>query len=276
MQNLAVSAYVPSFNSAQFIEQTIRSIREQSIQVNELFVIDDGSMDDTKAIVENLGVQVFRNESNSGRGAVRAQAMRQAKNEFVLSCDAGCTIPPYFLERAIKWFDDTTIAAVHYSGFDLPPTQGTLINWRNRHLFKIHKKRPLDKTSGLVTGAILLRKSVALKVGNFNESARYAEDADLGARLHAAGYLTVRDPELNITDIRTESLFRLMDRYWRWNHKERPKDLHIYLKVIWHSMKVMVREDIEFREFSSIPISLLSPHYRFFRSLFEIIKNKAE
>ena len=49
-----VSVVVPSYNHAQFIEATLRSIMKQTLPPAELIVIDDGSSDDSPAVIERV------------------------------------------------------------------------------------------------------------------------------------------------------------------------------------------------------------------------------
>ena len=195
--------------------------------------------------------------------------MKEAAFDLVFCCDAGKTILPTFLESALRWMDDEQVAAVHHSRFLQSAPHTMLERWRNRHLLHISDRPMLHMHSALATGAALLRKSVALNVGNYSSSLRYGEDTDLGDRLLSAGYSVVIDPELTITDRKNCSFWQLMERYWRWHSTEKPKHLNSYLKVIWHSIKVMMIEDIRSGEFSNIPISLFTPHYRFCHSWLE-------
>ena len=93
----SVSAYIPCYNNIDTIAEAINSIKRQTIAVGELFVIDDGSTDGSAEAVESMGVRVIRNERNLGRGTVRARAMQEARNELVVSCDAGAVLDPDFI-----------------------------------------------------------------------------------------------------------------------------------------------------------------------------------
>ena len=267
-----VSAYIPCFNRENSVRHTIESIRAQRHLIQDLFVVDDASNDQTAAVAESMGVPVLRNKINRGRGSVRALAMREAKSDLVFSCDAGKVIPPDFLGNAIVWLQDPQVAAVNYGRFLQRPSQSPLAKWRDRHLYEVHARPLLNTHCLLRTGAALLRRSAVLDVGNFNERLRYAEDNELGKRLLDAGYSVVLDPNLTIVECGDDSLIENLERYWRWHYDEQPTDLYGYLKTVWYSMKIMARDDIQAGEFGNVPISLLSPHYRFYRSWLERLK----
>ena len=92
-----VSAYIPCYNNIDTVAEAVNSIRRQKVAVGELFVIDDGSTDGSAEAVESMGVRVVRNKANFGRGVVRARAMQEARNELVVSCDAGAVLDPDFI-----------------------------------------------------------------------------------------------------------------------------------------------------------------------------------
>ena len=79
-----LSAYVPCFNNASTIRESIESIQRQTVGIEDLFVVDDGSDDGSQQIVESMGVRLIQHSSNLGRGAVRNRAMVEAKEELVL------------------------------------------------------------------------------------------------------------------------------------------------------------------------------------------------
>ena len=108
-----------------------------------------------------------------------------------------------------------------------------------------------------------------MAVGNFDYRKGAREDADLGARLLAAGFDVISDPDLRIVSTAGNTLGQVLERYWRWNGgREGPVSLRWYVKQVAHSIKVMARQDLEARDLPAIPISLLSPHYQYWRTLF--------
>ena len=113
----------------------------------------------------------------------------------------------------------------------------------------------------------MLNRTAVLKVGNFDANLRHTEDADLGDRLLSAGYDVVFDPALHLSATSTNSVWALLERYWRWNAGA-PETItwRAYLQMIWYSLKVMVPQDLGARDPWGTTISLIAPHYRFWRS----------
>jgi glycosyltransferase involved in cell wall biosynthesis len=261
--NTSISAYIPCFNNEETVVQAIRSIRQQSVPVSEILLIDDCSSDDSVALAQAEGISVVRNEHNQGRGAIRASAMLHANNELVLSCDAGIILAPDFVEHSLAWFENDNVAAVHGRVLQ-PPARNAAERWRGRHLFKIDAKLEQSHHSLLLTGGALVRKSIVLSVGNFSEMLRFGEDADLGERLLAANYEVILDPEMTMTAITKNNLWQVLERYGRWYSTRRgTMSWFDYAKLISYSIKVMACEDLKAHDWQSALISLCCPHYQF-------------
>jgi len=131
-----VSAYVPCFNNVTSVAGALAAIQRQSIPVVDLFLVDDGSTDGSRAVAEQLGVRVIAMERNAGRGAVRAAAMERAQQDLVLCCDATNHLPDDFLLKASHWFTDPSVAAV-YGRIRQVKAETLADRWRGRHLFKM-------------------------------------------------------------------------------------------------------------------------------------------
>lgn len=276
---MLVSAYIPYYNNASTLEEVIGSLKAQTHPIQEILVIDDGSISPLVLDPER-GVRVIRHEVNLGRGAVRSRAMAECQQEYVLCCDATNVLPCDFLENSLSWFTDLQVAAVMGS-MSQHPTTSLVHRWRGRHLFKIRKipssKHSVVHQAVLATYGALVRRSSVLKVGNYNPDLRHSEDAELGSRLLAAGYDVILDRRLKVISIAENTLLQVLERYWRWYAgKEEEISLAKYWKLIGHSLKVLAVLDWKEQDPLSIPISLLVPHYQFWRSWWRKQQGKAQ
>jgi glycosyltransferase involved in cell wall biosynthesis len=263
---MKISAYIPAYNNSRTIGAAIASVRGQSIPVDEIFVVDDGSTDGTAEVAASAGIRVIAQPVNQGRGAARARAMVEAAHELVLCCDAAKTLDPDFVKNALPWFEESKMAAVFGWFTQLPPVNA-VERWMKRHLFKAPLAEP-QHHSLLATGGAIVRAAVAKEVGGYNPLLRLAEDADLGSRLLAAGYDVICDPKLRIVSASPGTLRRALERYWRWNTAPHGRMGAVaYLRQIVYSIKVMAREDLLAHDPSAALISLICPHYQFWKSL---------
>lgn len=262
----AYSAYVPCFNNAKTVGQALRSLQAQATPPVQLFLVDDGSSDESRTIAELLGVTVVSMEHNAGRGAVRACSIDLAKCEYVACCDATNYLPPDYVARALHWFADTKVAAVCGPiSQELVKTQAD--RWRGRHLFKISSTMSVQHRSPLSTYGCVVRASAVREVGNFNPILRHSEDVDLGQRLLDAGFDVIFDPSLCVYSGISNTIQEVLERYWRWYAgPDELVSLLGYARLVWYSLRVMVLHDLRDRDLSAIPITLLCPHYQFWRS----------
>ena len=60
---MKISVIIPTYNRANFILRAITSIQEQSILVDEIIVIDDGSRDETKNLLKDQNIQYYYQEN---------------------------------------------------------------------------------------------------------------------------------------------------------------------------------------------------------------------
>jgi len=81
-----VTVIIPTYESALFIGECLRSIKNQSHSIIEIIVIDNYSKDDTRKIAEHYGAIVV--PSKSIRSKARNIGASLAKGEFILSIDS--------------------------------------------------------------------------------------------------------------------------------------------------------------------------------------------
>ncbi len=264
---MKVSAYIPCFNNARTLRHALASVRAQGPAVDEILIIDDGSTDGgADSLAGESGVRVVCHTQNMGRGAARSTAMREARHEIVLSCDATGTLEPGFLATALSWFGDAKVAAV-FGRITQEDPRNAVERWRGRHLFRMQAAGSVLHGASLATHGSVARKSVAMQVGNYDARLRHTEDADLGRRLLAAGFDVVFDPSLTVTTTVSNTLAKVLERYWRWNAGATEQmSSRGYLRQISYALKVMVVADLQAGDPASALISFYSPHYQFWRS----------
>lgn len=265
-----LSAYIPAYNNEVTIKDAIISLKNQSYPIDQIFVVDDGSSDQTVSIAKMCGIDVYCNEKNMGRGFTRAKAMEIAKNDIVLCCDATNELDHNFVWDGITAFNDDSVASV-FGKITSKTTRGIVNQWRSTHLFKEKADygTGFKKSNLFITYGTIVRKSHILNVGNFNPKLRHSEDEDLGERLLQNGYTLLSNHDLIVNCNVENSLLEVLERYWRWYiGKNEKMSFMDYLHIIKGSLNPMVIEDIKSGYFKCIPISLLCPHYCFFKTLF--------
>ena len=103
-----VSIIMPSYNTADYIEETIQSVLNQTYTNWELLIVDDCSNDSTLQILENYNderIKVFVNEQNSGAAVSRNKALREAKGQWIAFLDSDDLWSPEKLEKQISFME---------------------------------------------------------------------------------------------------------------------------------------------------------------------------
>lgn len=103
MSNL-VSIIIPCYNGSAFILQTIQSIFNQSHTNIEIIFVNDGSTDNSLALVQQLNDKriVIIDKSNSGVSDSRNIGFSMAKGEYILFLDADDLLSEKFIEKGIS------------------------------------------------------------------------------------------------------------------------------------------------------------------------------
>jgi GT2 family glycosyltransferase len=266
---MKISAYIPCYNGAATLRLAIEGLQSQERAVDELFVVDNGSADDSARVAEETGVRVIRLETCLGRGASRARAMKEATHPLVVSCDSAMVLPPDFVKKAAPWFQDDSVAAV--SGRIAQKEARTAPDrWRARHLFRTDKRTQVLERAPFSTGGAMVRAASVMDAGGYDENCHHGEDADLGRRLLDRGRKVIFDPELVYWQTGSNNVAQVLERYWRWNRDAAGRmSFPAYLRQIKYSATGMAREDLETADIVAALISLISPHYQFWRDRME-------
>ena len=92
MNNTIVSFIIPSYNYARYIEQCVHSIQNQTVKDIEIIIVNDGSTDNSKEVIDALAQQDSRivaiHKENAGVSAARNSAIDVAKGEYLVFVDA--------------------------------------------------------------------------------------------------------------------------------------------------------------------------------------------
>lgn len=188
-----VSVITPCYNFGHLISATIESVRQQSYSNWEMIIVDDGSTDNTEAVVREYAVsdpriRYFR-QQNAGPSAARNLALREANGDFIQFLDADDLIQQAKFEAQIIFFNSHPDVDVVYGNvryFTGDPADSA--NWM--YSFWGARKEWMPKISGqgnefLVQAlkgsfahinSFLFRKSIVDKAGPWEVNKRAAED----------------------------------------------------------------------------------------------------
>lgn len=108
--NELVSIVMPSYNTGNFISETINSVLKQTYTNWELIVVDDCSKDNTDEVVKEFlndeRIKYIKNEKNSGAAVSRNRAIKEAKGRWIAFLDSDDLWTEDKLEKQIKFMED--------------------------------------------------------------------------------------------------------------------------------------------------------------------------
>lgn len=136
-----VSIIIPVYNTGQYLEQTLRSLCDQTLTDIEILVVDDGSTDDSGAIIDRIAsqdprVSVFR-QPNRGQSAARNRALRQATGEYIYFMDSDDLISTDAMRQCYFYAERTKADFLFFDG-NIVYEDGTsdlAWNYRRTNLF---------------------------------------------------------------------------------------------------------------------------------------------
>lgn len=116
MNNPLVSIITPSFNQAQFLEQTILSVLNQSYTNIEYFVMDGGSNDGSLDIIKKYNNQItyWQSKADLGQADAINQAFKKCNGEIICFINSDDILMPNAVQTAVTCFEiNPEIAMVH-------------------------------------------------------------------------------------------------------------------------------------------------------------------
>nr|WP_249157220.1 glycosyltransferase [Bradyrhizobium diazoefficiens] len=189
----SVSVVIPAKNVAAYIGETLDSALAQGA-VSEVIVVDDGSTDDTTAIVRAIRDPRLRLMTNDSAGvsAARNLGARHASGEWLLFLDADDRLRSGAVASLLAAARGAPRAVLVYGDYNTIDHEGRQIG--RRDLLRGRRKPSGDVLTRLAAGNFIVNGGIALAraeafraIGGFDTSLRYCEDWHCWCRLAAIG-----------------------------------------------------------------------------------------
>lgn len=185
-----VSVIMPVYNGEKYIRDSVNSILKQTYQDFELVIINDGSTDRTKFIIDQYAetypkVKVFHCE-HKGVSAAANFGMENSTGEYIARLDSDDKAVPERLAVQVKFLDehpDIDLAGSYFKAFHVNGrVQDIVIATSNEELQRI-----LPQYNQMGHSTIMMRRSVLDKVGMYDTSFTLAEDYEFYLRVIEKG-----------------------------------------------------------------------------------------
>ncbi|OGS22731.1 MAG: hypothetical protein A2252_08700 [Elusimicrobia bacterium RIFOXYA2_FULL_39_19] len=241
MERPIISIIIPVRNEEKTIRKCLGSLFELNYPEYEVIIINDGSTDCTKEIINSF---VIRNTEfktvtlkvidtdGIGPSKARNAAIKQAKSDYIAFTDGDCVVDPQWLSELMKAFTHDYSHSfnakniVGAGGSQLSPEDdsrfGKLINdfmqvigfateYMKPRFVTYNKKTILKKTSHNPSCNSIYKKKVFDEIGGFSDLWP-GEDVDLDYRITKAGYYLMYNPAAMVCHYRIDNIqdFRKM------------------------------------------------------------------
>lgn len=183
------SVVIPVYNRAHPLADALRSVLSQSEQDFEIVVVDDGSRDDPKTVVDMLNdprIRFFRRD-NGGGGAARNTGIGRARGRFVAFLDSDDAFLPRHLETMRRLLAGTKNTA-GYARIVVDRGAGSTFLKPPRAIGASEDMATylLCDRGFIPTSSVVVPADLAKRV-RFPENLSEAEDTDFAVRLYLAG-----------------------------------------------------------------------------------------
>ena len=194
MQNKLVSVIIPVYNVEKYVKEAIQSIQNQTYKNLEIIVIDDGSIDKTYTIVEELAkddnrIKLYKNEKNLKIVKTLNRALSLANGEYIARMDGDDISAPDRIEKKVRFLEENKDISLVGCSLISIDRQGQEI----KKVEKIQDFNLIRKTlryTSPISHILVCRKSVYDKLDGYRELSG-AEDYDFILRLISNGMRAV-------------------------------------------------------------------------------------
>lgn len=112
---MLASIIIPTFNRADRVLEAIESVQRQTYPHKQIIVIDDGSEDNTRELVENLEGVEYHYQDNRRQGAARNKGLYFARGKYIATLDSDDVWNENFLAESIKCLEENNLDFVFSS-----------------------------------------------------------------------------------------------------------------------------------------------------------------
>ena len=189
-----ISVVVPLYNKEAEVERALRSIIEQSLAPGEVIVVDDGSTDGSRAIVERIiaehpeaAIRLIT-QPNGGVSAARNRGIAEAKGDYIALLDADDAWLTGYIAEVCRLMEYYPEADAYSTAFDIVNgTERVAASVPTTEGYINIAEEALQRRYPIIPSTATLRREAVLRAGGFPEGMRIGEDQWLWVRMVQEG-----------------------------------------------------------------------------------------
>ncbi|WP_191831906.1 glycosyltransferase family 2 protein [Pseudomonas fluorescens] len=191
-----VTVIIASYNHARYIEKSVNSVINQTYSNIELLVIDDGSTDESPAILKLLQEKHgfdLRFQANKGLAATLNDAIERARGELIVPFGSDDIMVAHRIATQVEYMKGKPEVGICSANIETIDQDGRVMGPREQRKRNLPFRRLdfddlfLDRKPGPMAATLMLRREALDKVGGFNASIRL-EDVYIELAIARAGY----------------------------------------------------------------------------------------
>ncbi|MBI1877687.1 MAG: glycosyltransferase [Chloroflexi bacterium] len=189
MNHPLVSVIIPAYNAQNFIGETIQSVINQTYPDWEMLVVDDGSTDETRQVIEKYLTDSrvkYLYQPNQERAAARNHGLRGSSGKYIAFLDADDLWLPDKLKVQVEYLDTHSEMGLCFTHHRFINEEGTLTG-KPGVMFKPGPDQfsRLLEANFIANSTVIIARTVFDKLGLFDESlpAYGSEDWDMWLRI---------------------------------------------------------------------------------------------
>lgn len=191
--DIQISAVIPTYNRANTIARAIKSALSQEFAPAEVIVVDDGSKDNTRKVIETYGERIrYVYQENASVSAARNRGVNEAKCQWIAFLDSDDYWLPHHLKRMAEVIQVTGgEAALYFSDIRQSKEEGDSLYWdlcgfsiRGSYEFRRDASDwALMRIQPMMLQSSVIRRASYLEIGGLPEELRTREDTLLFYKL---------------------------------------------------------------------------------------------
>ena len=181
-----ISVLMPVYNSELYLEDAVQSILDQTYKNFEFIIIDDGSVDNSLAILESFKdnrIKLVKKKNNTGYTSLLNESINYAKYDYLARMDSDDVSNKDRLLKQFKFLEKNKDYSVVGSNIRLINTKGEFIRNGKYPETDEQIKSNLSNFSTFAHPACLIRKKKLIDIGGYRTIFEPSEDYDLWTRL---------------------------------------------------------------------------------------------
>ncbi len=180
-----ISVIIPVYNGQDFLHEAIDSVFSQTYKNYEMIVVDDGSTDETWAIIQSYRSSLLSiQKKNGGVASALNCGIRHASGEYIAWLSHDDLFLPTKLERQISFLQKFSRFKACYTDYYIIDAEGRILSEVETPWYPREEAVQMLFGRGYVNGSTMLIERICFdKVGWFSEGLRYTQDIEMWLRL---------------------------------------------------------------------------------------------